>query len=67
MQHGSVGKACMVRGVGHVLCQVAGAVQRVCVGPLLKRLLSVEKHQLKGHCRFLAGDQMKMCVRKSRA
>jgi len=53
LKHGGVCGACRMRRVGHPLSQVTGAVQRVCVGPLFKRLLPIEEHQLERHWDFL--------------
>lgn len=63
VQHGSVRGAPMVRRAGQALGQVARAVQRVCVRPLLERFLPVEEHQLKRHRGFLERGEIK---RKSR-
>lgn len=65
LKHGGVSRACGVRRVGQALGQVTGAVQRVRGGPLLERLLAVEKHQLERHWEFLRGNQIKMHFRGS--
>lgn len=59
LEHGSVCGACRVRCVGHALSQVTGAVQRVCSGPFFKRLLSIKKHKLQRHWKFLGGKKKK--------
>lgn len=53
VKHGGVCGAGRVRRVGHPLSQVTGAVQRVRVRPLFKRLLPVKEHQLKRHWQLL--------------
>ena len=57
MDHGGVGGAGRVRRVGHALSQVSGAVQRVCGRPLLKGLLAIKEHELKGDGKFLTGEE----------
>lgn len=59
VQHGGVCCAWMVRCVGQSLGQVTRAVQRVCVCPLLKRLLPIEEQQLERHCSFLERGEIK--------
>lgn len=55
LKHVGTCRACRVRRVGHVLGQVTRAVERICVGPLFKRLLPIKEDQLQGHWRILGG------------
>lgn len=57
VKHVGVSRARGVRRAGHALGQVTRAVERVCVGPLLKRLLPVKEDQLQGHRTILGGDE----------